>query len=69
MISTHNVEGGHGADSIPQRRQVMTLWHLTMLMDSDCKGVCGGDLIIGMVFPSLPLSRRQGRRRDELSKT
>lgn len=26
--------------------QVMTLYHLSTLMDSDCNGVCEGDLII-----------------------
>ena len=33
--------GNHGEDSAAQRRQVVTLWHLTMLMDSDCNGVWG----------------------------
>ena len=34
--------GNHGEDSVAQRRQVVTLWHPTALMDSDCNGVCGG---------------------------
>ena len=34
--------GNHGQDSVAQRRQVVTLWHLTTLMDSDFNGVCGG---------------------------
>ena len=38
MFSTHGV-GGHGADSVAQRRQIVCLWHLTTLMDSDCIGV------------------------------
>ena len=37
----------HGEDSIPQRRQVVTLWHLTTVMDGDFSGVWG-DLIIGV---------------------
>ena len=38
MFSTHGV-GDHGEDSVAQRRQTGTLWHLTILMDSDCNGV------------------------------
>ena len=49
-ISTHNVGGGHGEGSTTQRRQVVILQHLTTLTDSDCNGVCGGDLIIGGVL-------------------
>ena len=45
MIGTHGVWGGHREDSVAQRRQVVTVWHLTMLMDSDFSGVWG-DLII-----------------------
>ena len=39
MISTHGVWGGHREDSIAQRRQVVTLWHLTTLMECDCGGM------------------------------
>ena len=46
-ISTRNVVGGHEEGSTAQRRQAVTLWHLTTLMDSDCNGVCGGDLTMG----------------------
>ena len=42
MIGTHGVCGGHGEDSVAQRRQVLTLWHPAMLMDSDSGGVSGG---------------------------
>jgi len=35
MIGTHGV-GDHREDSVEQRRQVVTLRHLTTLMDSDC---------------------------------
>ena len=45
MISTHNIRG-HGEGSIAQRRPVVPLLHLTMLMDCDYNGVCGGDLIM-----------------------
>ena len=56
MISTYNVEGVHREGSIAQRRQVVTLQHLTTLMDSDCNGVCGeglgegGSLVTIMFF-------------------
>ena len=43
-ISMYSVGGGHGEGCGTQRRQVVILQHLTMLMDSDCSGVCGGDL-------------------------
>ena len=33
---------GHREDSVAQRRQVGTLWHLTTVMNSDCNGVSGG---------------------------
>ena len=33
---------GHEGISAAQRRQVVTLKHLTKLMDSDCNGVWGG---------------------------
>ena len=50
MISTYNVGvEGHKEGSIAERRQVVTLYHLTTLMNSDCNGVCGGDLIMGGV--------------------
>ena len=48
MISTHNVGGETRERQYIQRREVMILWHLTTLMDSDCNGVCGGDLIMGV---------------------
>ena len=35
MISIHGVGGGRGEDSVAHRRQVVTLWHLTTLMNSD----------------------------------
>ena len=45
MISTHNVAGrGTRERQYIQKRQVMILYHLTMLMDTDCNGVCGGGL-------------------------
>ena len=34
--------GGHREDSVAQRRHVLTLWHLTTLMDSDFSGVREG---------------------------
>ena len=37
--------GVHGEGCATQRRQVVILQHLTMLMDSDCERVCGGDLM------------------------
>ena len=40
------MQGGHGEGSIAQKRKVVTLEHSTALVDSDCNGVCGGDLII-----------------------
>ena len=46
-ISTHNVGRRHAEGGTTQKRQVVTLQHLTTLMDSDCNGVCGGDLIMG----------------------
>ena len=39
MIGTHGVGGGHGEDSVAQRGQVVSLWHLTTLMNSDFNGV------------------------------
>ena len=42
MIGTHGELGGHREDSVAQRRQVVILCHLTMLMDSDCNTVWGG---------------------------
>ena len=38
------VRGGHGEGCATQRRQVVILQHLTMQMDSDCEGLCGGGL-------------------------
>ena len=38
MFSTHGV-GGHGVNSVAQRREIMNLRHLTTLLDSDCIGV------------------------------
>ena len=48
MISMYNV-GGYGEGCATQRRQVVILQHLTTLMDSDCNGVCGGNLVMGGV--------------------
>ena len=48
MISMYNV-GGHREGCAIQRRQVVILQHLTMLMDSDCNGVCRWDLVKGGV--------------------
>ena len=42
MIGTHGVGVNCGDDSVAQRRQIVTLWHLTILMGSDCNGACGG---------------------------
>ena len=47
MFSTHGAGGGvggvgHGEDSVAQGRQIMNLWHLTTLMNSDCNGVWVG---------------------------
>ena len=41
MISTHGVCVDHGEDSVAQRRQIVTLWHLTTLMGSDYSGAWG----------------------------
>ena len=41
MFSTHGV-GGHGENSVAQRKQTVNLWHLTTLMDTDCIGVWMG---------------------------
>ena len=35
MLSTYGV-WGHGEESVAQRRQIVNLWHLTTMMDSDC---------------------------------
>ena len=43
-ISMWNVGVGHREECATQRRQVVSLQHLTMLMDSDCNGVYGEDL-------------------------
>ena len=42
MISMYNVGAGERGGFATERRQVVILQHLTMLMDSDCNGVCGG---------------------------
>ena len=47
MISMCSVWEGHGEGCTTQRRQVVILQHLTMLMDRDCNGVCWGDLVKG----------------------
>ena len=41
MFSTHGV-GVHGEDSVAQRSQKVNLWHLTILMHSDCNGIWVG---------------------------
>ena len=41
IIGTEGV-GCHKENSVVQRRHVVTLWHLTMLMDSDCSGMWWG---------------------------
>ena len=46
-INMYSVGAGHGEGCATQKRQVMILQHLTMLMDSDCEWVCGGDLVKG----------------------
>ena len=38
--------GWHREGCATQRRQVVSLQHLTMLMDSDCNGVCGGGRLV-----------------------
>ena len=43
MFSTHGV-GDHGENSVSQRRDIVDLWQLAALMNSDCIGVW--DLII-----------------------
>ena len=45
--------GGHGEDSVAQRRQTGTLWHLTTLMDNDCNGVWGISIIRVNVITTL----------------
>ena len=45
-ISMYNVCGRH-SEGCATQRQVVSLQHLTTLMDSDCNGVCGGDLVKG----------------------
>ena len=41
MIRMHN-GGEKGEGCTTKRRQVVIIQHFAMLMDSDCKGVCGG---------------------------
>ena len=41
MLSTHGV-GDHGENSVSQRRDIVDLWQLAALMDSDCTGVWVG---------------------------
>ena len=38
MFCTHGV-GDHGENSVSQRRDIVDLWQLAALMDSDCIGV------------------------------
>ena len=38
MFSTHGV-GDHGENNVSQRRDIVDLWQLAALMDSDCIGV------------------------------
>ena len=58
-ISMYNVRLGHSEGCATQRRQVVILQHLTMLMDSDCNGdfwwdfVEVGSLVNIMFFMSL----------------
>ena len=40
MIGTHG-GGGDTGKTVAQRRQIVTLWHLTILLGSDCNGVWG----------------------------
>ena len=41
MFSTRGV-GDHGENSVAQRRHIVDLWHLAVLMDSDYIGVWVG---------------------------
>ena len=41
MFSIHGV-GDHGENSVSQRRDIVDLWQLAALMDSDCIGVWVG---------------------------
>ena len=41
MFSTHGV-GDHGENSVAQGRDLVELWQLAALMDSDCTGVWVG---------------------------
>ena len=52
IIGAHGVCGGHEEDSVAQRRQIGTLWHLTTLKDSDCSGGECNNHIIFIVKPS-----------------
>ena len=46
LISMYSVVGGgYGERCTTQRRQVVIIQHLAMLMDSDCNGVCVWDLV------------------------
>ena len=53
MIGTHGGGRDHEEDSVAQRRQIVTLWHLTTLMGSDCHGVWGGMIIWMNVITTL----------------
>ena len=44
-ICMYNVGVVHREGCATQRRQVVILQHLTSLMDSDCNGICAGDLV------------------------
>ena len=54
--------GDHEEDSWAQRRQVVTLWHLTTLMGSDCNGVHGGHDNMGECNNHIVLSRETFKR-------
>ena len=45
-ISLYSAWGGKGS-AVQHRKQVVILQHPTTLMDSDCNGVCGRDLVKG----------------------
>ena len=47
MISMYSA-WGHREGCATPRRQAVILQHLTTLMDSDCEGVCGRDLVKGV---------------------
>ena len=45
MISNKNV-GGHAEGCTTERREVVIPKYLTMMMDSDCNEVSGGNLVM-----------------------